>query len=101
MTAPITNTPAHDAERVRRVLADAGFPAARTGAAADYGARPIATAGYVVTEGDGVRGPCVTWSHRMAADDMEAQLERLADALEAAGLCVEWEENVWALRVAP
>lgn len=100
MTAPITNTPALAAERVRQVLAAAGFPAARTGTAPDFGARPVATAGYVVTEGDADHGPRVEWDQRIGADAMEAKLEQLADVLEAAGLRVAWDQDVWALQVS-
>lgn len=95
MTAPITNTPALAAEQVRRVLAAAGFPAARTGAAADFGTRPVVTAGYVVTEGGAATaGPLVNWDQRLSDDALDAKLVELQAALTAAGFQVERETQV-------
>lgn len=100
MTAPITNTPALDAEKVRRALAAAGYCAARVGFSSEFGTATLATSGYVVTEGDATHGPRVEWDQRLSDDEMEAKLEALSNALERAGMQVWWEEDVWALRVS-
>lgn len=93
--------PASAADRVCLVLAAAGFPVARIGIALEAGARPITVAGYRVEHGRAGRGPRVTWDQRLSADAMEAKLEQLADALEAAGLRVAWEDRAPALEVLP
>jgi hypothetical protein len=91
---PITSAPAAAADRVRQVLAAAGFPAARVGTSPDYGARPVVTAGYVVTEGD-AQGPTrVEWEQRLTADQLEAKLDELEAALTAAGFEVQPEIRV-------
>ena len=95
MTHPTTSAPAQAAEKVRKALADAGFPAARVGTSPDYGARPVAVAGYVVTEGAPTAGPIVTWDQpRLSADELDAKLAELETALTDAGFHVEREIRV-------
>lgn len=92
--------PAVPAERVRRALAAAGFPAARVGRTQDQRSATLVIAGYVVLEGSGASGPRVQWHQRLDADALEDKFEEMRTALRAEGFDAEWVEGAWELEVS-